>query len=122
MREHIFRGKTNSGKWKEGSLVYSANIQTAIFFEVGEGLVKSFDWVCADPETVGEWTGLTDVNGIKVFEGDIIKFRMSFHKTFARSGQVIWDTEQLSYVCDDQQIGLCAEILVIGNIHDELLQ
>ena len=72
MREIIFRGKRNSGEWVYGSLVYSATIQPAIYFEVGNGTAKAFDWCYVDPDTVGQFVGLCDKHGNKIFEGDIV--------------------------------------------------
>ena len=60
MREIKFRGKTANGEWAYGSLVYSENIQPAIYFEVGKGSIKTFDFVYVKPETVGQFTGLYD--------------------------------------------------------------
>lgn len=71
-REIIFRGKTNSGNWAYGSLVYSDDIQPAIYFQAGKGQVKEFDWVYVDPVTVGQFTGLYDANRSRIFEGDIV--------------------------------------------------
>lgn len=67
MRDILFRGKrVRDGEWEFGSFV-SPNMITA---PMGEEIYGS-DIV--DPETVGEYTGLTDKNGKKIFEGDIIE-------------------------------------------------
>ena len=60
MREIKFRGQTANCEWVYGSLVHSKNIQPAIYFEVGKGSVKTFDFVYVKPETVGQFTGLHD--------------------------------------------------------------
>ncbi len=80
MREIKFRGKTANGEWAYGSLVYSDNIQPAIYFEVGKGSVKTFDFVYVKPETVGQFTGLyagvfnalVDGGDDEIYEGDKI--------------------------------------------------
>lgn len=43
MRKILFRGKSNTDVWVYGSLVYSDNIQPAIYFETGKGKLKSFE-------------------------------------------------------------------------------
>lgn len=78
MRENIgiYRGKrTDTGEWKEG---YFYGVQDRVtgkdlFFIVDENNESHR----VNPETVGEYTGLTDSTGAGIFEGDILE---SFYK------------------------------------------
>lgn len=77
-REILFRGKrTYNGKWVEGSLVVTSQGGAYIISTVEDKrdatvLVNQCS-LNVDPETVGQFTGSTDKNGKKIFEGDIIE-------------------------------------------------
>ena len=115
-REILFRGKRESNeKWEYGFLSWSDTPRGRSYF-VNNNIVSS--------ETVGQYTGINDREGEKIFEGDIFKIGAENN---------IY-TVRFDYGCflayeDDVQVGILAELATmfikkIGNIHDnkELLK
>lgn len=77
MPENLFCGKNLlSGAWVQGNLVTSPNGEKAVivtYSEDGEGC-RYFEYTPVEPKSIGVFTGLYDLNGNKIFTGDIVTF------------------------------------------------
>ena len=140
MREILFRGKRcDNGEWVQGFYV------RADHHWHNNGIHK--DWIicgasanggwfalhnkyAVKTDTVGQFTGLTDKNGKKIFEGDII--RVASEASYGRWSdfECRWDEGNLEWglTNKNESFGMAYvspyEMKIIGNIHDnpELLE
>lgn len=104
MREILFRGKRlDNGEWVCGYL-YRLSERLNPFIMFVNSNAESHEVI---PETVEQFTGLTDKNGKKIFEGDIIAYGDDRYLVNFGDGYF----SPFDFICED-------ECKVIGNIYD----
>lgn len=116
-REILFRGKRiDNGEWSEGDLI-KTGVVSLISMHIYDRPNKNLIIIS---ETVGQFTGLTDKNGINIFEGDIVKMN-----GFSMVNRIEPIVGKLDYFAPDFSsqpistlIGCGVSFEVIGNIHD----
>lgn len=128
MREILFRGKGyDSGEWVYGNLrVSRLKYDPTDYVDIYPVNVGYPDFPMAErvyPETVGQFTGLLDKNGRKIFEGDILSNPEYPNVT---TGAIYYGSCNCS--CCDGVYGFYSKeyadlrqadtLVVIGNIHD----
>ena len=131
MREILFRGKRiDSGKWVEGEMLHDMQDRPHLYWKTPKELPIVFsNHAIVDPATLGQFTGLTDKNGKKIFEGDILVIRN------CREHPVLVKFIEFSWQCVIPNVNAYihyrhrlennyTKYEVIGNIHDnpELLE
>lgn len=123
-REILFHGKRlDNGEWVEGYLWSQRTIGHT-------SPCGNIDEIVVDPSTVGQYTGLTDRNRKKIFEGDIIK-QTNFYDQLKIQGPVVYGKAAqyiVRHTYTEQEnpykkgktkaFAVSPRCEVIGNIHD----
>lgn len=120
-REILFRGKrVDNDEWAYGDLLHLPNGDVVILSDKGYTKVK--------PATVGQFTGLTDKNGKKIFEGDIVRYETIAHNGYEGIYKVVFEDRNgcgyfgIAY-SDIETCVFCystpaSQMEIIGNLYD----
>lgn len=113
MREILFKAKRiDNGEWVEGYYMFYDNDH--IIITINE---KGLLYERVRPDTICQYTGLTDKNGCKIWENDVVKDNVIF-------GNVVWDENNARFMINDIHDGYQEysdwwnEVEVIGNVFD----
>ena len=131
-REILFKAKRKNWRelsqeewWVEGNFITDEKDDQKAYigylFGVVDGVVEDFDIVEINLETLCQYTGLTDKNGKRIWENDIVE-----HEISSVLGAVEWYAEDyVGWWVNDEYLGkqqftdeMWDECVVIGNIFD----
>ena len=130
-REILFRGKRiDNGEWHYGSLIQNGS--EFEIYDCNQDILHCGEEVI--PETVGQFTGLHDQNGVRIFEGDYLfdlEIDSETQEDFSSRHPVLYDERKTMFCVDVsfRKNGSCLEpilgyfthsqLKIHGSIHDE---
>ena len=126
MREILFRGKRlDNGEWVQGDLNQWID---AVYISADNAYSYSKTNWLVDAATIGQYTGLTDINCKKIFEGDIVAARITSPSGgytgvwevdyYTKYGYFYLKKEKNNLLFDGNWSYGVTKLEVIGNIHD----
>ena len=123
MRAIKFRGLTPDGKWAYGLPYYDyaeacffithGNGWTPTYLNPDEGEGNIFQEI--DPQTIGQFIGLNDINGTEVYEGDILKDENNIPCVMTYVGNKFLATYRKNGGLFN---AICGTSKVVGNIYE----
>ena len=130
MREILFRGKRSDGEWAFGNLLkvtFDRTTYNLIFadnFLFVFGQATAMEHAAVIPETVGQFIGLTDKNGRKIFDGDILRERRSLFLVVYDQAWARFKLQSIGRGIQYPEWNRGVQMEIVGNIHDnpELLE
>ena len=127
MHEILFRGKrTDNGEWVYGyytkARYYLNGEEMHIIFAPDVEAFPHCEFTGYEevlPETVGQYTGLTDKNGVRIFEGDILTIEnegvyAAIKYNESNAAFYVEDEDHEDYLGEAWE----TDVIIIGNIHD----
>ena len=129
MREILFKAKRkDNGEWVEGFYIkkYDETGKSRHYIYISKSCIV-WEYAEVDENTICQYTGLTDKNGNKIWENDVIGYWDTYNTENGLAeadciGKVFWDDETLSFQVTERLSAESYEVMdecsVIGNIFD----